>query len=276
MNYIKVNITLNPLLPAREVLYADLDILGFESIVDTDNGVDAYIQEEQFTIEMLDEMMVKAMPEQSVEIAIETIEKQNWNATWESHFEVIEINADCAIRAPFHEHTNRAFDIVISPQMSFGTGHHETTFLMSQELFNLDLKAKSLLDMGCGTAVLAIIARKLGANPIVAIDIEDWAYQNSIDNCALNNIDDITIELGDATLIKDRKFDIVLANINRNILIQDMNKYFDSLLPKGQLLLSGFYSTDIPVLKERAESCGLVFVKSEVKNNWTLLHFNRN
>lgn len=276
MNYIKVNITLEPLQPAREVLYADLDIIGFESIVDTETGVEAYMPEDQFFEIALEDMMVKDMPDQKVDIVIETIEKQNWNATWESHFEIIDINDKCSIRAPFHESTNKAFDIVISPQMSFGTGHHETTFLMSKHLFLNDLKGKSLLDMGCGTAVLAIIAHKLGAKDIVAIDIEDWAYQNSIDNCKLNQIDDIIIELGDARLLENRKFDIILANINRNILLQDLQTYTNCLTPNGQIFLSGFYDTDVDVLKEAATNCGLTFVLSESKNNWTLLHFKRN
>jgi ribosomal protein L11 methyltransferase len=276
LNYIKVNITLEPLQPAREVLYADLDIIGFESIVDTETGVEAYMPEDQFFEIALEDMMVKDMPDQKVDIVIETIEKQNWNATWESHFEIIEINDKCSIRAPFHESTNKAFDIVISPQMSFGTGHHETTFLMSKHLFLNDLKGKSLLDMGCGTAVLAIIAHKLGAIDIVAIDIEDWAYQNSIDNCKLNQINDISIELGDARLLVNRKFDIILANINRNILLQDLQTYADCLTPNGQIFLSGFYDTDVDVLKETATNCGLTFVLSESKNNWTLLHFKQN
>ena len=276
MNYIKVNITLEPLQPAREVLYADLDIIGFESIVDTETGVEAYMPEDQFFEIALEDMMVKDMPDQKVDIVIETIEKQNWNATWESHFEIIDINDKCSIRAPFHESTNKEFDIVISPQMSFGTGHHETTFLMSKHLFLNDLKGKSLLDMGCGTAVLAIIAHKLGAKNIVAIDIEDWAYQNSIDNCKLNQINDISIELGDARLLVNRKFNIILANINRNILLQDLKTYADCLTPNGQIFLSGFYDTDVDVLKEAATNCGLTFVLSESKNNWTLLHFKRN
>ena len=276
MNYIKVNITLEPLQPAREVLYADLDIIGFESIVDTETGVEAYMPEDQFFEIALEDMMVKDMPDQKVDIVIETIEKQNWNATWESHFEIIDINDKCSIRAPFHESTNKEFDIVISPQMSFGTGHHETTFLMSKHLFLNDLKGKSLLDMGCGTAVLAIIAHKLGAKNIVAIDIEDWAYQNSIDNCKLNQINDISIELGDARLLVNRKFNIILANINRNILLQDLKTYADCLTPNGQIFLSGFYDTDVDVLKVAATNCGLTFVLSESKNNWTLLHFKRN
>jgi ribosomal protein L11 methyltransferase len=144
LNYIKVNITLDPLQPAREVLYADLDIIGFESIVDTETGVEAYMPEDQFFEIALDDMMVKDMPDQKVSIVIETIEKQNWNATWESHFEIIDINDKCSIRAPFHESTNKEFDIVISPQMSFGTGHHETTFLMSKHLFLDDLNGKTL------------------------------------------------------------------------------------------------------------------------------------
>lgn len=276
MNYIKVNIALNPLQPAREIVYADLEINGFESIVDTDTGVDAYIPEDQFELVAFDDMMVKAMPDQEVEITIEKIEKQNWNATWESNFEVISVNDKCSIRAPFHAHTAKEVDVIIAPQMSFGTGHHETTFLISKRLFDIEIANKTVLDMGCGTAVLAVIAHKLGALSILAIDIEDWAYHNAIDNCALNGINDIEIQLGDAELIKGKTFEIIIANINRNVLLQDIATYSDCLEKNGQLLLSGFYNTDIPVLQAKAESCGLEFVYAESLNNWTVLQFNKN
>jgi ribosomal protein L11 methyltransferase len=276
VNYIKATIVLIPLLPAREVLYADLEILGFESIVDIDNGVEAYVAESDFHGIVLENLMVSGISNQKVLITVEKIEKQNWNATWESNFDVIHVNESCAIRAPFHEPTGKELDIIIAPQMSFGTGHHETTLLMSQRLFELSVNnSMSVLDMGAGTGVLAIIASKLGAKEIVAIDIEEWAFKNAIDNCVLNMVNNVEVRLGDATLIDLEKYDIILANINRNVLLQDMEYYVHSLNKDGLLLLSGFYTTDIETLTEKAYDCGLTFEYQNNRNNWALLQFKK-
>jgi ribosomal protein L11 methyltransferase len=273
VNYIKASITLIPLLPAREVLYADLETLGFESWIDTETGVEAYIQDDDFNGIELEDLMVAAMPDQKVLIAIEKIEKQNWNATWESNFEIIHVNDQCSIRAPFHEPTGKEFDIIIAPQMSFGTGHHETTFLMSQRLFELNLLGCQLMDMGAGTGVLAIIASKLGVERAVAVDIEEWAYQNAMENCKLNEVTNVDVRLGDVTIIDNEKYDIFLANINRNVLLHDMEQYARSLNRDGLLLLSGFYTTDIDALKEKAYDCGLTFEYQTSRNNWAMLQF---
>jgi len=275
MDYIKVSFELEPLLPAREILYAELGEMPFESFEETEKGLEAYIPAPDFKEDMLEELIIKTLPNQQVNISKENIAQQNWNAVWESNFEEIVVNENCVIRAPFHHPAKVKYDIVISPQMSFGTGHHETTFLIANELFHLDLKNKSLLDMGCGTGVLAIIAHKLGANPIEAIDIEEWAYENTKDNNKLNNIDDMVVLHGDAELLKGKSFDIILANINRNILLNDMATYTGSLNKGGTILFSGFYETDIPSIKESAEKNGLTFVKYEVKNNWTMAKFQK-
>jgi len=275
MDYIKVSFQLEPILPAREILYAELGELPFESFEETSKGLEAYIQAPDYKEDMIQNLMIFSLPNQSVEIETEVIEQQNWNAVWESNFEQIIVNDKCIIRAPFHETSDIEFDIIISPQMSFGTGHHETTFLISNELFELDLENKSLLDMGCGTGVLAIIAKKLGANPIEAIDIEEWAYENTMDNNILNNIKGMTVLHGDAALLEGKKFDIILANINRNILLNDMSTYVSSLNEGGLILFSGFYETDVPSIQEAAEENGLIFVKKEVKNNWTMAQFKK-
>lgn len=275
MNYIKVSFKLDPVLPAREILYAELGELPFESFEETENGLEAYIQAPDFSEEMLKGLMIEGLPNQKIETESEIIEQQNWNAVWESNFEEIVVNDKCVIRAPFHPVSNVDYDIIISPQMSFGTGHHETTFLISNELFKLDLKSKSVLDMGCGTGVLAIIANKLGANPIEAIDIEEWAYENTLDNNKLNGVEGMTVLHGDAGLLVDKKFDVILANINRNILLNDMKVYSKCLASGGLILFSGFYETDVPHIKEAAENNGLVFVKKEVKNNWTMAQFRK-
>lgn len=274
MNYYKVSFELNPLLPAREILYADLDQLDFESIVDTKTGVEAFIPESDFNRVLLDDLMIHNLPDLEIKMEVELIEQQNWNANWESQFEPIIVNDKCTIRAPFHDKSACEYDIVISPKMSFGTGHHETTFLLSQHLFEMDLKGKSVMDMGCGTGVLAIIAKKLGASTTQGIDIENWAYLNSIENANLNQIDDIEFFEGDASLLGDKPiFDVFIANINRNILHRDMSDYVKVMKQSSILLISGFYTTDVEVLTTRALEYGLKFVNSKSKNNWAMVQF---
>ena len=194
MGYIEVYFKLEPLLPAKEILYAELGDKGFYAFEDEVDGVKAYIKEEQFTESLLKDLTISGIKGQKVDVSITTIASQNWNALWESNFDPIVINSNCTIRAPFHAEPKVEYDVIISPQMSFGTGHHETTFLMSKELFSFDLKSVDLLDMGSGTGVLAILAEKLGAKNIKAIDIEEGAYINTIDNCKLNNTKNVIVE----------------------------------------------------------------------------------
>ncbi len=275
MDYIKVSFELSPVLPAREILYAELGELPFESFEEMDNGLEAYIPAPDFKEEMVKGLMVEGLPNQEIKIVTEKIAQQNWNAVWESNFDPIVVNNRCIIRAPFHEKSAVEYDIIISPQMSFGTGHHETTFLISNELFNIDLKGKRLLDMGCGTGVLAIIAHQLGAYPIEAIDIEEWAFENTKENNNLNAVNGMTVLHGDAKLLENKSFDIILANINRNILLNDMGTYATCLNEGGKILFSGFYETDVPTIKASAEENGLIFEKIEVKNNWTMALFTK-
>ncbi len=271
MGYIEVYFKLEPLLPAREILYAELGDKGFDAFEDEVDGVKAYITEEQFTESLLKDLTISGIEGQKVDVCITTIANQNWNALWESNFDPIVINSNCTIRAPFHAVPKVGYDVIISPQMSFGTGHHETTFLMSKELFSFDLKSVDLLDMGSGTGVLAILAEKLGAKNIKAIDIEEGAYINTIDNCKLNNTKNIIVEKGDSKLLEDSLFQVILANINKNILLQDISVYSNSLKIGGKLLLSGFFTTDVDELRNVAFDNGLKFVKMEEKNNWAML-----
>jgi ribosomal protein L11 methyltransferase len=275
MNYHKIKFVLDPVLPAREILYADLDQLNFEAIMDTPDGVEAFIPEGQLNLDDLKVLMIHNLPEQKVKFTEEIVEQQNWNAAWESQFEPIIINDKCMIRAPFHETQDLEYEIIISPKMSFGTGHHETTFLICQRLFELEVEGKSVMDMGSGTGVLAIIAKKLGAGYTEGIDIENWAYHNSVENALLNNIPNIIFLEGDASLLGERKFDLFIANINRNILYEDMPKYIAAMNPGAIMLLSGFYSTDVELLKTRAKECGLNFVNSTSKNNWALIQLQK-
>ena len=203
-------------------------------------------------------------------------EEKNWNEELEKNFfQPIVIDNRCVIHSTFHKDYPKAeYDIVINPQMAFGTGHHETTSSILGELLEADLKGKSVLDMGCGTSILAILASMRGAGKVTAIDIDDWCVNNSRDNIALNGISNITVELGDASLLNGREpFDVVIANINRNILLQDMPAYAACMKKGSELYISGFYTEDIPVLREKAESLGMEYVHHREKHNWAAVKF---
>ena len=176
------------------------------------------------------------------------------------------------IRAHFHEKADCKFDIIITPKMSFGTGHHETTFLMMNEMFGMNFKGKLVLDMGCGTGVLAILSKMLGSKDTLGIDIDEWSYKNSKENAVLNNLNSIKFLLGDINSVKG-SFDIVLANINRNVILSDLDRYYQSMKENSEILLSGFLSDDVKLIREKAESLGLSLVSHKNKNKWNLLHF---
>ncbi|MGB2758985.1 MAG: 50S ribosomal protein L11 methyltransferase, partial [Maribacter stanieri] len=196
------------------------------------------------------------------------IEQENWNATWEQNFQPIIIDDVCMIRAPFHDKIKVEYDIVIEPIMSFGSGHHETTHMMLQHILQLDVKDKTVLDMGSGTGVLAILAGMRGATTIDAIDIDNWCYLNAKENVERNNMDFISVYEGDAALLKGKKYDLIIANINRNILLADMPKYVQSLNSGGVLLLSGFYTEDLDMITQKCVDLELKFEKNLERNNW--------
>lgn len=276
MNYIELSIEVTPLVPGRDILIAELAEIGFESFVEFELGVNAYIQENLFNEDEMKQLFSFNSSEFKVSYHQKRIEDQNWNEVWEKNFEPINVNQQCYIRAPFHEKkSNIEYDIVIEPKMSFGTGHHETTYLMIEELLKMEVKSKKILDMGCGTGVLAILTEKLGASEIVAIDIDEWAYENTVENIKTNYCSKIKTLLGGADCIAPHKFDIVIANINRNILIKDMGKYADSLCSNGHLLLSGFFDSDTEILINHAEKLQLKLKSKSIKNEWTLLHLIR-
>lgn len=258
-----------------DVLMSVLGDVGFESFVSEDTHLLAYVQ-----VDLLNEDVLKeALKEFPIDIeeltyTFEEAEDKNWNEEWEKNFfQPIVIGNECAIHSTFHKDIPEVkYDIIINPQMAFGTGHHETTSLILAELLDTELTQKAVLDMGCGTSILAILAHKRGASPITAIDIDTWCVDNSIDNCKLNNTEDIQVELGDALKLKGKKpFDFIIANINRNILLQDMDKYVEVLSKGGKLLMSGFYTEDIPLLEKKGIELGMSFVKTNNKNNWACL-----
>lgn len=271
--YLSVHFTVEPKESGSEILVAELGEKPFESFIESDSGIIAYIKKEFWADDMLADLFILQSPEFKISYSIEEIEQVNWNEEWEKNFEPIDVGGRCHVRAPFHPKTEAEYDIVIEPKMSFGTGHHETTHMMIQHLLDLDLAGKKTLDMGCGTAILAILAEMKGARPIDAIDIDNWCYLNSIENAQRNNCRHISVYEGDASLLEGKKYDVIIANINRNILLADIRQYVRSLNDSGILLLSGFYEDDISAIDEACTGQGLKFVKKLDRNNWVSLKY---
>ncbi|AZJ36707.1 50S ribosomal protein L11 methyltransferase [Tenacibaculum singaporense] len=273
--YIEYTFEVTPKEPTTEILIAELGALGFESFVENENGVIAYIQKEDWNKDILNDVFVLNSEEFSIQYKHKEIEQTNWNEEWEKNFNPIQVDDLVSIRAPFHENPNLKYDIVIEPKMSFGTGHHETTHMMVQHLINLDIAGKKVLDMGCGTGILAIFVEMKGAKPIDAIDIDAWCYKNSLENVERNNCKHISVYEGDASLLKEKKYDVIIANINRNILLNDMETYTNCLTEKGVLLLSGFYSEDIPVIDNEVSKYSLTLKDTIKRNNWVALQYQK-
>ena len=263
----------------NDVLSAVLADAGFESFVEQPDGLLAYIQQSLY-----DEASVEAtisefpIPDTAIEYSFVEAEDKDWNEEWEKNFfQPIVIGNRCVIHSTFHHDVPEAeYDIAINPQMAFGTGHHETTSLVIGEILDSDMSGKKVLDMGCGTSILAILARMKGAASCTAIDIDDWCVRNSIENIELNGVDEIEVCLGDASILADKgPFDMVIANINRNILLADMQHYVARMNEGATLLMSGFYADDIPLIKAEAERLGLTFNGYKEKNRWVVTSFKR-
>jgi len=275
-NYIELTFTVDPKEQGSDVLISQLSELGFDSFVETEQGFSAYIPENNYDPTQLNLTLsfyndfFKFNYEQKI------IPQQNWNKLWESNFQPIDVDGKCYIRAPFHEAKKKyVYDVIIEPKMSFGTGHHDTTQLMIRQLMKLDVKNKVLLDMGCGTGVLAIVASMMGANPIMAVDIDDWSCENAVENLQKNNINNTLVHKGNAQILEGRFFHTILANINKNVLLADMSTYTETLTKQGDILFSGFFETDTPELKAKALELGLKFEEMTVSNQWALLRFSK-
>ena len=271
--YISYQFNIEPKEPASEILIAELGNVGFESFVETEDGVIAYIQKKDWFENILKSIYVLNSNEFKIEFTKKTIKQVNWNSEWEKNFNPIQVDDLVSVRAPFHENPNLKYDIVIEPKMSFGTGHHETTHMMIQHLLDLDLKGKKVLDMGCGTGILAILAEMKGANPIDAIDNDNWCYVNSLENVERNNCHKISVFEGDAALLNNKNYEVIIANINRNILLNDICAYANCLNDEGVLLLSGFYKEDIPIIDKKVSEFGLKLSKTIERNNWVALKY---
>jgi len=274
-----IQVSLHASADLTDILTAELSQVGYDTFMETDTGLCAYITEAQFSEAALQEVLQKYHPAAGeINYVLEHIEQKNWNEEWEKNFEPLVIAGICSVRASFHpKPENLPYDIVINPKMSFGTGHHETTTLMIENQLEVDHKGKRVLDMGCGTAILAIMACKLGATEVVAVDIEDWTVENARENAELNGFPEIDVRLGDVqAIVGETPFEVILANINRNVLLADLPAYTEVLAPGGTLIMSGFYTQDLNLIREKAQLCGLSYISVREKNNWISVVFERN
>jgi len=268
MDYMELRCRVVPAEPGYEILIAELSELGYESFVENEDELLAYIAEDKFNKDDLDDLDILSMDNFEVGFERNLVKDQNWNAKWEEDYSPVLIDDRVSIRAPFHEKPDVEFDIEIMPKMSFGTAHHATTAQMIQCLLEKDVKGMQVLDMGSGTAVLAILASMKGAKSVDAIDNDEWAYNNAVENIERNKITNVRAELGDAGLLEGRTYDFVMANINRNILLNDLQAYANVMKPKAELFMSGFYEDDLSLLKEEARKWGIEYVSHRMKDDW--------
>ena len=276
MNYTQIRFKLTPdNQENREILVAVLSDLAFESFDETEEQVLGYVPGETFDFVEMNEI-TSALPF-SVETETEMIPDQNWNEVWEkNYFKPLLIGGRCLVRAPFHtEYQPAEFELVIEPKMAFGTGNHETTTLVAEQILDMDLAGKTVLDMGCGTGILGMLASLKGAKSITAIDIDTWSFESTVENARLNNIFNLEAKLGDASLLGSETYEIIFANIHKNVIINDLPVYESVLQPGGKIYLSGFYTQDMPDVKAKAESLGLVEKGHQEKNNWVVYSFEK-
>lgn len=273
MDYIELSITnfsgFDP-----EIVMAQLAELGFESFTESDTGIQGFIREDMYQEKPVDDYLKLASARHGLRYSFQKIAAQNWNAIWESEYEAVTIAGKCRVRAPFHAPLpGIPYEIVIEPRMSFGTAHHETTSLMLELLMMEEVKGRRVLDMGCGTGVLAILAHKMQAAAVVAIDNDDWAYANAVDNMAKNDAMAVAVIQGEVNHIPLPAYDLIIANINRNVLLSDIPAYAGFLNEHGTLLMSGFYEQDIDQIRAAAETCGLHYITHKADNKWVGIKF---
>lgn len=278
MQYIEVTFTVSPVSEtANDIIAALAAELGFESFVESPEGTIGYVPASLYNEEALRESLTDfPMSDTTITITAQEMEDKDWNEEWEKNFfEPIVVDDRCVIHSTFHkEYPKATYDIIINPQMAFGTGHHQTTRLIIGYLLDTDLQGKTVLDMGCGTSILAILASMRGATSLTAIDIDEWCVNNSIDNLALNHIDNIKVFQGDASsLATEGPFDVIIANINRNILLADMQYYVARMNEGAEIYFSGFYESDLPMIQAEAERLGLRYLSHRVEKDWTAAQF---
>jgi ribosomal protein L11 methyltransferase len=276
MDYNKITIRINPFEEwLRDVLTAQLGEIGFDSFLETESGVEAYIPVVHYNESSLFQVIKSFEDDFTFEVGNEIIKSQNWNEVWEkNYFKPLLIKNECVVRAPFHtDYPVAKYEIIIEPNMAFGTGNHETTTMMIETILENDMENKYILDMGCGTGILGILASMKGAKKVTAIDIDEWSYTGAKENARLNQIENMEVKLGDASLLGEEKYDIIFANIHKNVLINDMPAYSNVLKPGGLLVMCGFYTGDIQDIKTKAETLGLNDNGFKSKNNWVAYSF---
>lgn len=271
MHHTRLQVTCNP--EFSEILIAELAEAGFESFLERGDGFEAYVEGDAFDDEMVREVHDKYLPLTDIKFEFSTIPKKNWNEAWEKSFSPIVVEEKCVIRASFHQPEKRyAYEVIITPKMSFGTGHHQTTYLMVKSMMEIDHQKKRVMDAGCGTAILSIMASKLGAREVEAFDIDDWSVENANENIAINQCPNVRIQHGKITDIDlSGKFDVILANINKNVLLNELRTYTAYLNGGGIVLLSGFLTFDIPDLLKEASLQGLVETHRDERDAWASL-----
>ena len=272
--YLKLNFNISPVTPWRNVLIAKLGEIGFESFEDTDLGFHGYIQKSVFDLGLLNQLSLFENKDIQVSWVVSEIQPQNWNETWEKNFKPMRIGSDCIIRAHFHEKVEAKYDLIITPKMSFGTGHHETTRMIISFLLETDCTEKSVLDMGAGTGVLAILADKKGAKSVLAVDFDQWCVENTNENLKLNKSRNIEVLKG-SWVPKVASYDLILANINRNVLLVQISDYAAQLNAGGHLIMSGFYNKDLKSIQECCASVHLKFICNLEENNWVAASFSK-
>ncbi len=281
MDYIEIHCQLSPVEPWAEILIAELSALGFESFSEEDDGFRAYISACSYRSKPVTELFERYRQKGPEKLSVEVSRMggKNWNAVWESNFEPVRVGNHCLIRAPFHESDHNVHhEIIIEPKMSFGTGHHATTVLMIQFMLEMEFDGQSVLDMGCGTGVLAILAARLGAKRVTAIDNYLYAYENTLENVQRNNAANIEVLHGDAMLLREQQhtnYAIILANITRNVLLGDMPAYNQVLQAGGELILSGFMAFDKDVIFTAAKKYGLQFCEEKLQGDWVAVKFRK-
>lgn len=283
MNYIEVTFDITPYEEAvADALISELGNIGYDGFSYTDRGFSAYIPSQDYDAQAISQLEVFDFFTRNyrIDTSVQEIEDQDWNKVWEENFTPIIVDHRILVRAGFHEPVpGIEYEILIEPKMSFGTGHHATTALMLRSILdNKDrIAGKRVLDMGCGTGILSIMAAKAGAREVTGIDIDEWAYNNAMENIRANGLSNITIKIGDARLLEaEQPFDVILANINRNILLEDMCHYAARLQPQGILIMSGFYLQDLPLIREKAAQSGLTFTTYREEKNWIAASFYKN
>jgi ribosomal protein L11 methyltransferase len=271
--YVEYRFSIHPKSPWEEILLAELQELPFESFLETENGFNAYVSLDDHKENFLESIDLLHSNEVEVRFTTSEIAPENWNAKWESNFHPIFVGDTCVIRAEFHEKHGKLYEVIINPKMSFGTGHHPTTHMMMEFVLEETLVDKTILDMGCGTGVLGILASKKGALQVDAIDNDPWCVENSIENAQSNNCKNFLAKRADSLKTNNSTYDFIFANINRNILLEQVASYADGLIVGGSLFLSGFYKDDVEVLRESCQNLNLTLVSIKERESWCALKF---